>query len=144
MTRENSSLHNVPQAEELAPETEVPEELALETEVPIEDHIEHHHWEPEQEEEWEEHAATAWTLAHIIHRVYATPLPPALSPEQRHHFQKIIKMAAALIEAWQQREREQAQQMAAERPSPVFEDEKEEEVMKTPVAPEPAHQRARQ
>ncbi len=131
MARENSSLHNIPHEEDLAPETE----------VPIEDHLEHPHWEAEQEEEWEEHAATAWTLAHIIHRVYATPLPPALSPEQRRHFQKIIKMAAALIEEWQQREREQAQQLAAERPAPTF---KEEETVETPVAPEPAHQHARQ
>ena len=117
MARENSSLHNIPQEEELAPETEVPSENHL-----VENHLEKHHWESEQEEEWEEHAATAWTLAHIIHRVYATPLPPALSPEQRRHFQKIIKMAAALIEAWQQREREQAQHLAAERPPPSFEE----------------------
>ena len=131
MVRENSSLHNIPHEED----------VALETEVPIENHLENHHWEPEQEEDWEEHAATAWTLAHIIHRVYATPLPPALSPGQRRHFQKVIKMAAALIEAWQQREREQAQQLAAERPAPAF---KEEEAVEAPTAPEPARQRARQ
>lgn len=135
MAKENSSLHNITHEEELAPETE----------VPLEDHLEHHHWEPEQEEEWEEHAATAWTLAHIIHRVYATPLPPALSPEQRRHFQKIIKMAAALIEEWQQREREQAQQLAAERPAPAFEEEEAiEKGVEAPIAPEPAHQHARQ
>ena len=139
MVRENSSLHNITHEEDVAPETEVPLEDHL-----IEDHLEHHHWEPEQEEEWEEHAATAWTLAHIIHRVYATPLPPALSPEQRRHFQKIIKMAAALIEEWQQREREQAQQLAAERPAPAFEEEEPEKALEAPIAPEPAHQRARQ
>ena len=130
MARENSSLHNIPQDEALTPETE----------VPVEQHLEQHHWESEQEEEWEEHTTTAWTLAHIIHRVYSTPLPPALSPEQRRHFQHIIKMSAALIEEWQQREREQAQQLAAERPAPVFEKAEEEQDDEAPIIPEPARQ----
>lgn len=106
MTRDDSTPQSIPQEEDLSLEPEVPPEQ---------------HWEPVQEEEWSEHTATAWTLAHIIHRIYSTPLPPVLSPEQRRHFQKIIKMAAALIEEWQQREREQAQQLAAERHPPTFE-----------------------
>jgi hypothetical protein len=136
MATNNSSLHNISQEEDLAPETEVP--LERETNVPLENH----HWEQGQEEEWSEHTATAWTLAHIIHRIYSTPLPPTLSPDQRRHFHKIIKMAAALIEEWQQREREQAQHLATERPTPPFEEVQEalEAEVTQPPTPHPTRQ----
>jgi hypothetical protein len=68
------------------------------------------------EQEWSEHSATAWALAYVIHRIRSTPLPPILLPEQRRHFQKVIQMASALMEEWQRRERDQAQQLAAARP----------------------------
>lgn len=73
-------------------------------------------WDSAAEQEWSEHSATAWALAHVIHHIHATPLPPFLLPEQRHHFQHIIQTAAALIEDWQRRERDQASQLASSRP----------------------------
>ncbi len=73
-------------------------------------------WDNTAEEEWNEHSATAWALAYVIHRVRSTPYPPILLPEQRNHFQKVIEMAAALMEEWQRRERDQAQQLAQARP----------------------------
>jgi hypothetical protein len=73
-------------------------------------------WNSATEEEWSEHSATAWTLAHVIHHIRSTPLPPFLSPEQRNHFHKIIQMAAEMIEDWQRGERDQAQQLASARP----------------------------
>lgn len=73
-------------------------------------------WDSAIEQEWSEHSATAWALAHVIHHIRSTPLPPFLSPEQRRHFQHIIQMAAALIEDWQRRERDQAQHLALARP----------------------------
>ena len=74
------------------------------------------HWGNNHEQEWSEHSATAWALAHVIHRIRSTPLPPILLPEQRRRFQQVIQMAAALMEEWQRRERDQAQQIAAARP----------------------------
>ncbi len=156
MARDNSSPHSIPHEEELARETKVPHNTELaqepvqETEVPQEEELapeaavplEQQHWEQAQEEEWSEHTATAWTLAHIIHRIYSTPLPPVLSPEQRRHFQKIIKMAAALIEEWQQRERELAQQLASERHPPTFEE--IQEAIEAEVASPPTRHPARQ
>jgi hypothetical protein len=73
-------------------------------------------WDSAAEEEWNEHSATAWALAYVIHRIRSTPYPPILLPEQRDHFQKVIEMAAALMEEWQRRERDQAQQLAQARP----------------------------
>ena len=75
-------------------------------------------WNSAAEEEWNEHSATAWALAYVIHRIRSTPYPPILLPEQRDHFQKVIEMAAALMEEWQRRERDQAQQLAQARPIP--------------------------
>lgn len=71
----------------------------------------------DDEQAWSEHSATAWALAHVIHRIRSTPFPPILLPEQRRHFQHVIHMAAALMEEWQRRERDQAQQLAAARPA---------------------------
>ncbi len=73
-------------------------------------------WDNATEQEWSEHSATAWALAHVIHHIRSTPLPPFLLPEQRRHFHKIIQMAASLIEDWQRRERAQAQHLALGRP----------------------------
>lgn len=73
-------------------------------------------WDRANEQAWSEHSATAWALAYVIHRIRSTPLPPILLPEQRRHFQKVIQMASALMEEWQRRERDQAQQLAAARP----------------------------
>jgi len=73
-------------------------------------------WDSAAEQEWSEHSATAWALAHVIHHIHTTPLPPFLLPEQRDHFQHIIQTAAALIEDWQRRERDQARQLASSRP----------------------------
>ncbi len=73
-------------------------------------------WDSTAEQEWSEHSATAWALAHVIHRIRSTPLPPILSPEQRRHFQKVVQMAGALMEEWQRRERDQAQRLAIGRP----------------------------
>jgi hypothetical protein len=73
-------------------------------------------WNSTTEEEWNEHSANAWALAHVIHRIRSTPYPPILLAEQRNHFHKVIEMAAALIEDWQRRERDQAQQLAQARP----------------------------
>ena len=73
-------------------------------------------WDNAAEQEWSEHSTTAWALAYVIHRVRSTPLPPILPPEQRQHFHKVVQMAAALMEEWQRRERDQAQQLAAGRP----------------------------
>jgi hypothetical protein len=73
-------------------------------------------WNSATEEEWNEHSATAWALAYVIHRIRSTPHPPILLSEQRDHFHKVIEMAAALIEEWQRRERDQAQQLAQTRP----------------------------
>ena len=73
-------------------------------------------WDSAAEEEWNEHSATAWALAYVIHRIRSTPYPPILLSEQRDHFQKVIEMAAALMEKWQRRERDQAQQLAQARP----------------------------
>lgn len=73
-------------------------------------------WDNAAEQEWNEHSTTAWALAHVIHRICSTPLPPILPPEQRRHFQKVVQMAAALMEEWQRREREQAQQLVAHHP----------------------------
>lgn len=73
-------------------------------------------WDSAAEQEWSEHSATAWALAHVIHHIHTTPLPPFLSPEQRDHFQKTIQAAAALIEDWQRRERDRASQLASSRP----------------------------
>ncbi|HEY7348213.1 MAG TPA: hypothetical protein VH599_07805 [Ktedonobacterales bacterium] len=73
-------------------------------------------WNSAIEQEWSEHSATAWALAHVIHHIRSTPLPPFLLPEQQRHFQKIILMAAALMEEWQRSERDQAQQLAIGRP----------------------------
>jgi hypothetical protein len=73
-------------------------------------------WDNTAEQEWNEHSTTAWALAHVIHRICSTPLPPILPPEQRRHFQKVVQMAAALIEEWQRRERDQAQQLVAHHP----------------------------
>lgn len=73
-------------------------------------------WDSATEQEWSEHSATAWALAHVIHHIHTTPLPPFLLPEQRDHFQHIIQTAAALIEDWQRRERERARQLAISRP----------------------------
>ena len=76
----------------------------------------HREWDNAAEQEWNEHSTTAWALAHVIHRICSTPLPPILPPEQRRHFQKVVQMAAALMEEWQRREREQAQQLVAHHP----------------------------
>jgi hypothetical protein len=133
MARDDSTAHSIAQDEELAPETEAPL-----TEVPLEEH----HWEQAQEEEWSEHTATAWTLAHIIHRIYSTPLPPILSSEQREHFHKVIKMAAAMMEEWQEREREQAQHLAAERHPPTFEE--IQEAIEAEVSQPPSRHLSRQ
>jgi len=73
-------------------------------------------WDDTTEQAWSEHSTSAWALAHVIHRIRSTPLPPILPPEQRRHFQKVVQMAAALMEEWQRRERDQAQQLAAGRP----------------------------
>ena len=73
-------------------------------------------WNNEAEQEWSEHSTTAWALAHVIHRICSTPLPPFLPPEQQRHFQKVVQMAAALMEEWQRRERDQAQQLVAHHP----------------------------
>lgn len=73
-------------------------------------------WNNEAEQEWSEHSTTAWALAHVIHRICSTPLPPFLPPEQQRHFQKVVQMAAALMEEWQRRERDQAQQIVAHHP----------------------------
>lgn len=73
-------------------------------------------WDSAAEQAWSEHSATAWVLAHVIHQIRSTPLPPFLLPEQRQHFHKIVQAAAALIEDWQRRERDQAQQLASSRP----------------------------
>jgi len=73
-------------------------------------------WDSAHEQAWSEHSATAWALAHVIHRIRSTPLPPTLLPEQRRRFHKVVQMAAALIEEWQRSERDQAQQLAADRP----------------------------
>jgi len=73
-------------------------------------------WDDAAEQEWTEHSATAWALAHVIHRIRSTSLPPILSAEQRRHFQKVVQMAAALMEEWQRRERDQAQRLATGRP----------------------------
>ena len=71
---------------------------------------------PPTNREWSEHSTTAWALAHVIHRICSTPLPPFLPPEQQRHFQKVVQMAAALMEEWQRRERDQAQQIVAHHP----------------------------
>lgn len=76
-------------------------------------------WGNTHKQEWSEHSAAAWALAHVIHRIRSTPLPPILLPEQRRHFQQVIQMAAALMEEWQRRERDQAQQLATTRPPPM-------------------------
>jgi hypothetical protein len=73
-------------------------------------------WDNTAEQAWSEHSTTAWALAYVIHRIRSTPLPPILPPEQRRHFHKVVQMAAALMEEWQRRERDQAQQLAAGRP----------------------------
>ena len=73
-------------------------------------------WDSTDEQAWSEHSATAWALAYVIHRIRSTPLPPILLSEQRRHFQTVIQLAAARIEEWQRRERDQAQQLAATRP----------------------------
>lgn len=73
-------------------------------------------WNNVAEQEWNEHSTTAWALAHVIHRICSTPLPPILPQEQRRHFQKVVQMAASLMEEWQRREREQAQQLVAHHP----------------------------
>lgn len=73
-------------------------------------------WDSAAEQEWSEHSATAWALAHVIHHIHTTPLPPFLLPEQRDHFQQVIQTAAALIEDWQRRERDRASQLASSRP----------------------------
>src|SRR5690348_2775152 len=86
------------------PELEIPVQLA------------HREWDNAAEQEWNEHSTTAWALTHVIHRICSTPLPPILPPEQRRHFQKVVQMAAALMEEWQRRERDQAQQLVAHHP----------------------------
>src|SRR6185437_11184438 len=58
----------------------------------------------------------SWALAYVIHRIRSTPHPPILLPEQRRHFEKVIEMAAALIEQWQGHERDLAQQLGTRRP----------------------------
>lgn len=73
-------------------------------------------WNNEAEQEWSEHSTTAWALAHVIHRICSTPLPPFLPPEQQRQFQKVVQMAAALMEEWQRRERDHAQQIVAHHP----------------------------
>jgi hypothetical protein len=73
-------------------------------------------WNSAVEEEWNEHSATSWALAYVIHRIRSTPHPPILLPEQRRHFEKVVEMAAALIEQWQGRERDLAQQLGTRRP----------------------------
>jgi len=73
-------------------------------------------WNSAAEEEWNEHSATSWALAYVIHRIRSTPHPPILLPEQRRHFEKVIEMAAALIEQWQGHERDLAQQLGTRRP----------------------------
>lgn len=92
-----------------------PAPAALKEEPPL---TTNQHWNSATEEEWNEHSATAWALAYVIHRIRSTPHPPILLPEQRRHFEKITEMAAALIEEWQRRERDLAQQLAQERPVP--------------------------
>jgi hypothetical protein len=69
-------------------------------------------WDRATEEAWSEHSETAWALVYVIHRVRSTPLPPTLPPAQQRHFHKIIDMAAAMLEDWQRRERDQARQLA--------------------------------
>ncbi|HLV99883.1 MAG TPA: hypothetical protein VKT82_14525 [Ktedonobacterales bacterium] len=73
-------------------------------------------WNSAVEEEWNEHSATSWALAYVIHRIRSTPHPPILLPEQRRHFEKVVEMAAALIEQWQGHERDLAQQLGTRRP----------------------------
>lgn len=73
-------------------------------------------WDNAAEQEWNEHSTTAWALAHVIHRICSTPLPPFLPPEEQRHFHKVVQMAAALMEEWQRRERDQAQQIVAHHP----------------------------
>jgi hypothetical protein len=92
--------------------TEIAQQL-LEAEAtqPVEEQ-----WNSATEEEWNEHSATSWALAHVIHRIRSTPHPPILLPEQRRHFEKVVEMAAALIEQWQGHERDLAQQLGMRRP----------------------------
>jgi hypothetical protein len=73
-------------------------------------------WNSATEEEWTEHRETAWALAYVIHRIRSTPNPPILLPAQKQHFQKTIERAAALIEEWQRRERDLAQQLVQAKP----------------------------
>ncbi len=73
-------------------------------------------WNNATEEEWNEHSATSWALAYVIHRIRSTPHPPILLSEQRRHFEKVVEMAAALIEQWQGHERDLAQQLGMRRP----------------------------
>ncbi len=89
------------------------EHLELSTQAPLAEEV----WDSAAEQEWSEHSTTAWALAYVIHRIRSTPLPPILPPEQRQHFHEVVQMAAALMEEWQRRERDQAQQLAAGRPA---------------------------
>ena len=120
-----NSIHKTEQESESAAEPEAPAApdndeplmLALEEEPPP---ALEKQWDSAAEDEWNEHRATAWALAYIIHRVRSTPFPPILLPAQRHHFQKVIEMAAALMEDWQRDERDLAQHLAQERPVTEF------------------------
>lgn len=107
----------MPNSEEQPPDTEVHIELpagATQPELEATMPPANREWDNAAEQEWNEHSTTAWALAHVIHRICSTPLPPILPPEQRRHFQKVVHMAAALMEEWQRRERDQAQQLVAQ------------------------------
>lgn len=113
---QSKPITNSEQAAEDANHLETPEEgehLELSTPASLAEEG----WDSAAEQEWSEHSTTAWALAYVIHRIRSTPLPPILPPEQRQHFHKVVQMAAALMEEWQRRERDQAHQLAAGRPN---------------------------
>lgn len=95
------------------PETNEQALAALEEEPPS---APEQQWNSATEEEWNEHRETAWALAYVIHRIRSTSNPPILLPAQKQHFQKTIERAAALMEEWQRRERDLAQQLVQARP----------------------------
>lgn len=106
-------------SEQTAPSTSATPEIneqavaALEEEPPS---APEKQWNNATEEEWNEHRETAWALAYVIHRIRSTPNPPILLPAQKQHFQKTIEQAAALMEEWQRRERDLAQQLVQTKP----------------------------
>ncbi len=111
--------------ETAAPETSDPTSAAMEEEPPS---TPEKQWNSATEEEWNEHRETAWALAYVIHRIRSTPNPPILLPAQKQHFQHTIEKAAALMEEWQRRERDLAQQLVQARPATDFSSEADEAI----------------